>query len=117
MGTRWSTKGAKVVPGTDFNGFGGTPWTPKWTKTVPKNHKKKQSSERGWSTLRAARDTDRDESKPHFPPSCPGGMGEANLNPPGGEAKGVLARPGTPRDPKSHLLATKWVAIKDLDAA
>ena len=24
---------------------------------------------------------------------------------------GVLARPGTPRDPKSHLFATKWVAI------
>ena len=31
--------------------------------------------------------------------------------------KGVLARPGTPRDSKSHLFATKWVAIKDLDAA
>ena len=31
--------------------------------------------------------------------------------------KGVLARPGTPRDPKSHMFATKWVAIKDLDAA
>ena len=24
---------------------------------------------------------------------------------------GVLAGPGTPRDPKSHLFATKWVAI------
>ena len=32
MGTCWSTKGAKVVPGTDFNGFGGTPWTPKLKK-------------------------------------------------------------------------------------
>ena len=26
-------------------------------------------------------------------------------------AHGVLAGPGTPRDPKSHLFATKWVAI------
>merc|ERR1712147_374399 len=25
--------------------------------------------------------------------------------------KGVLAWPGTPRDPKSHLFVTKWVAI------
>ena len=25
--------------------------------------------------------------------------------------QGVLAGPGTPRDPKSHLFATKWVAI------
>ena len=24
---------------------------------------------------------------------------------------GVLAGPGTPRDPKSHLFVTKWVAI------
>ena len=29
MGSGWSTKGVKVVPGTDFNGFGGTPSTPK----------------------------------------------------------------------------------------
>ena len=34
-----------------------------------------------------------------------------------GQAKGVLARPGTPRVPKNHLLATKWVAIKDLEAS
>ena len=27
-------------------------------------------------------------------------------------AKGVLAGPGTPRDPKSHLFVTKWVAIQ-----
>ena len=26
--------------------------------------------------------------------------------------KGVLAGPGTPRDPKSHLFVTKWVAIR-----
>ena len=26
--------------------------------------------------------------------------------------KGVRARPGTPRDPKSHLFVTKWVAIR-----
>ena len=25
--------------------------------------------------------------------------------------KGVLAGPGTPRDPKSHLFVTKWVAV------
>ena len=34
-----------------------------------------------------------------------------------GQAKGVLARPGTPRVPKNHLLVTKWVAIKDGEAA
>ena len=29
----------------------------------------------------------------------------------GSRGPGVLAGPGTPRDPKSHLFATKWVAI------
>ena len=31
--------------------------------------------------------------------------------PPAARPQGVLAGPGTPRDPKSHLFATKWVAI------
>ena len=30
---------------------------------------------------------------------------------PPGPSLGVLAGPGTPRDPKSHLFVTKWVAI------
>ena len=29
----------------------------------------------------------------------------------GQDPKGVLAGPGTPRDPKSHLFVTKWVAV------
>ena len=29
--------------------------------------------------------------------------------------KGVLAGPGTPRDPKSHLFVTKWVAVAPWD--
>ena len=29
-------------------------------------------------------------------------------------AKGVLAGPGTPRDPKSNVFVTKWVAINRL---
>ena len=29
--------------------------------------------------------------------------------------KGVLAGPGTPRDPKSHLLVTNWVAMTPFD--
>ena len=32
--------------------------------------------------------------------------------PPAARPQGVLAGPGTPRDPKSHLFATKWVAIQ-----
>ena len=31
--------------------------------------------------------------------------------PPPPRPKGVRARPGTPRDPKSHLFVTKWVAM------
>ena len=31
---------------------------------------------------------------------------------PGPRAKGVLARPGTPRVPKSNLFVTNWVAIQ-----
>ena len=33
------------------------------------------------------------------------------MGPRGPAPHGVLAGPGTPRDPKSHLFATKWVAI------
>ena len=32
--------------------------------------------------------------------------------PPPARPQGVLAGPGTPRDPKSHLFVTKWVAIQ-----
>ena len=31
--------------------------------------------------------------------------------PPPARPQGVLVRPGTPRDPKTNLFATKWVAV------
>ena len=70
---------------------------------------------------------------PHIPspippiPHGPSQQGDSNLGwvgghqwgpswrdrppPPAARPQGVLAGPGTPRDPKSHLFATKWVAI------
>ena len=74
-----------------------------------------ESRDRGWGKWgqppQGRQDKPRpDQAKARHNKQAKSRLPAGSLQGPG--PKGVLAGPGTPRDPKSHLFVTKWVAIQ-----